>query len=248
MVNMSRLRIATAALLVSLGLLAPAAAGAKTIELGSTKTPLVAPSCPSTLKPTQCTIILTEVTALETIRDGITYPTTVKSDGVLVAFTLGLSNLSTSRTTAKSEIKGLDATYGGVPQASVAVLKQTSAKQRKYKVVAESPVVHLIPYLGQVAQFPLSLPLAVKRGEVIALSVPTWAPVLSINLAPKSFAYRQGRTGKCTSASNTPLAQRVNQSAAYNCDYPGTRLEYTATEITNPIQTPNYVHASDVIR
>ncbi len=146
----------------------------------------------------------------------------------------------------RARSKDLDATYGGVPQASIAVLKQTSKKLRKYKVVAQSPTAHLIPYLGQVVQFPLTKPLPVKKGEVIALSVPTWAPVLSINLPSKSFAYRQGRTGKCSSPSPTPpAALRLNRSAEFNCDYPGTRVEYTATEITTPTATPNYVHAAD---
>ena|SRR5947209_9895857 len=243
MLSMKRIWIATATLAATLLALLPASALARTVELGVPKSALVTPSCPSSVKPTQCTIILTEVTALETISDGVAYPTTVKADGQLVAFTLGLSNLSSNRTTAKNEIKGLDATYGGVPQAQIAVLRKTGKKsQRKYKVIAESPIVHLIPYLGQVAQFPLTTSLPVKRGDVIGLSVPTWAPVLSINLPSKSFAYRQGRTGHCSSASTSPAAQRVKQTTAYNCNYPGTRVEYSATEVTSPTPTPNYVH------
>ena len=32
--------------------------------------------------------------------------------------------------------------------------------------------------------------------------------------------------------------------AQYTCDYPGTRVEYSATEITNPV-APNAIHAAD---
>jgi hypothetical protein len=239
---MKRFSIATVASLGLLAALGSAPASAKVVELGATRTPLVAPTCPTTLKPSQCTIVLTEITAVETLRDGIAYPSKVKSSGELVAFTLGLSRLDKNRTTAKTDIHNLDASYGGSPEAAIAILKQTGKKKlRKYKVVAQSPVYHLLPYLGQVVQFPLAKPLAVKKGEIVALTVPTWAPVLSINLPSRKFAYRQGRTKSCKKASTTPQAQRVGQSVRYLCNYAGTRIEYSATEITSPSQTPHYV-------
>ena len=229
--------------LAALGLLVPASASAKIIEVGATKTPLVAPTCPSTLTPSQCTIVLTEVTAIETIRDGIAYPTKVTHTGFISAFTLGLSRLDSNQSTARKDIRALEKSYGGTPQAAIAVLRQTGNKRlRRYKVMAESPAVQLRPYLGQVVQFPLSVALPVKRGDVIALSVPTWAPVLSINLPAKKFAYRQGRSSGCKTPSTKPLAQRPRQSARYECDYTGTRVEYSATEITSPSPPKNYVH------
>jgi hypothetical protein len=239
---MKRFSLATAMALSLLAALAPVSASAKVVELGATKSALVAPTCPSQVKPTQCTIVLTEVTALETLRDGLAYPTKVTRPGEIVAFTLGLSRLDANRNTAHTDIQNLDANYGGQPAAAIAVLKPTGKKKlRKYKVVSESPVVHLLPYLGQVAQFPLTTPLQVKPGEYIALSVPTWAPVLSINLPGKKFAYRQGRTKSCKSPSTSNAAQRPRQSARYLCNYPSTRVEYSATEITNPSQTKHYV-------
>ncbi len=226
---------------VLLGLLVPAVASAQVIELGDQTTPLRAPSCATTVTPTKCTIVLTEVTALETITSGAAYPTTVTQPGELVAFSLGLSKLSSTRSQEKTDIHLLDSTYGGVPVAAIVVLKQTGKKSlRKYKVIAESPAVHLIPYLGQVAQFPLQKPLAVKRGEVIGLSIPTWAPILSIDQNPKTEAYRQGRTTGCKNASTTALAQSPGQSAEYGCNYAGTRVEYAATEVTNPTPTPGH--------
>jgi hypothetical protein len=30
----------------------------------------------------------------------------------------------------------------------------------------------------------------------------------------------------------------VGQNARYVCDYPGTRVEYSATEVTDPVPTP----------
>src|SRR5947209_5632828 len=72
-----------------------------TVELGATKSPVVAPVCPPGVSSSSCTIILTRVTALETLRDGTSYPTKVRQKGRITAFTLGLSALSTNKATQK---------------------------------------------------------------------------------------------------------------------------------------------------
>ena len=232
-----------------LGALTQASASAKVIELGATASPLVAPVCPPGVKPANCFIIQTQVTGLETIRDGVAYPTTVTKAGQIVAFTLGLSALDSNRATVKKDIHFLDSAYGGVPQAAITVLRRVGpASQHQWKVTQESsPMVHLIPYLGQVVQFPLAKPLPVAPGDVVALTVPTWAPVLSFNLPVKLFAYRQSRSDCKNSPSPTEQAQLlIGSSTRYLCDYPGWRVEYTATEITTPVPTKNFVHAPDI--
>ena len=83
--------------------------------------------------------------------------------------------------------------------------------------------------------------IEVKPGYVIALTTPTWAPVLSIQQASKQFAYRQSRSANCSKPPATSQAQSGHQTGTYKCNYPGTRPEYTATEITNPPAT-NSVH------
>jgi hypothetical protein len=248
MVDMKSSRMAAAAVGGLLAALVPASASAAVIELGSTTSKLVAPTCPPGVSPANCKIVLTQVTALQTIRDGIAYPTTVKKAGMIVAFTLGVSKLDSNRAKAKADIHYLDTTFGGTTQAAIAVLRAKGPKsKRQWAVTAESPVVHLQPYLGQVVQFPLTQGLPVKRGDVVALSVPTWAAVLTFNLAPSKFAYRQSRSANCQNPAATEQAQlTIGSIGSYGCDYPGTRVEYTATEITNPVQTKNYVHAPDV--
>jgi hypothetical protein len=248
MLNMKSSRMALAAAVGLLAALVPASASAAVIELGQTTSKLVAPTCPAGVTPVNCTIVLNQLTAIETLRDGIAYPTTVKSPGVIVAFTVGLSKLDNNRAAAKKDIHFLDITFGGTTQAAITVLRAKGPKsQRSWTVAAESPVVHLQPYLGQVVQFPLPTPLAVKRGDVIGLSVPTWAPVLTFGLPSKKFAYRQSRTANCPHPNATEQAQlTINSTATYGCNYPGTRVEYSATEVTNPTQTKNYVHAPDL--
>jgi hypothetical protein len=232
--TMQRSFLACGALVAMLIALAPAVASAQSIELGATSTRLVAPTCPRGVSPAHCTIILTRTTALETLRDRVAYPTTVKTAGRIVAFTVGLSRLSSDVRTARSDIHFLDSTYGGTTRLAIAVLKPIGAKShRRWQVVAQSPVIHVQPWLGQVVRFPLATSLPVAPGETVALTTPTWAPVLSIDLSTKSFAYRQSRTSACTSPPATSAAQSVGQSAQYLCDYTGTRVEYSATEITS---------------
>jgi hypothetical protein len=229
---------------VMLAVLLPAVAGAQVIELGpQANTPLVAPTCPKGANANACTIILTRVTALETLWNGAAYPTKVTKAGNIVAFTLGLSALDSNRTTVHNDIHNLDSKYGGTTRAAITVLKPVGpASQRQWTVVASSPVYHLQPYLGQVVQFPLNTAIPVIPGEVVALSVPTWAPVLSIQQSTSKFAYRQSRSANCSNPPATPQVFTLpGGSAKYGCDYAGTRVEYSVTEITTPVAV-NPVH------
>lgn len=247
MVHMKRLLIAAAAASLG-GVLAPAVASAAVVELGSTASPLVAPSCAANVSPANCTIILTRTTAIETLRDGAAYPHTVKTAGRIVAFTVGLSRLSSNRTTARNDIHLLDTSYGGTTRVAISVLKQSgSPRKRQWTMVAQSPAYHVQPYLGSIVQFPLATSLPVSPGEVVALTTPTWAPVLSINLTKTKFAYRQSRSTSCGSPPTSNTSPPVGSTGTFSCNYPGTRVEYTATEITNPI-AGNPIHTVDLRR
>jgi len=238
MQRMKRITLALAAAIISAGVL-PGLASALELELGATTSPLVAPTCPTGVAQTACKIVLTEVTALESNRDGVAYPTTVKKAGLLVAFSIGVSQLSTSASTAQQDIAYLDSTHGGPPQVEVTVLRPIGPHANwRWAVAAQSLPFQLLPYLGDIPQFPLIQPLPVVPGEVVAITVPTWAPVLSIDLTQSAFAYRQSRSSSCSLTSSADLAQlTIGDQAGYGCSYRGTRLEYSATEITSP--TPN---------
>jgi hypothetical protein len=214
-----------------------------TVVLDGTKSPIVPPTCAAN---SGCYVVLTRVTAIPTIRDGIAYPTKVKAAGSLVAFTLGLAKISKTATqTPHQIIAGLDASFGGTTQAAITVLKPGPGKNstRFYSVVAQSTTFHLQPYLGYIVQFPLATPIPVVPGEVVALTIPTWAPVISYDLPLKSFAYRQSRKTNCPNTGHYDNAQlTIGQGTEYKCDYPGSRLEYNVTEITTPPPPANYVH------
>ena len=224
---MKRSLLATVGTL-TLAMLAPTSASASIVELGQTSTPVVAPSCPSGIPKSSCTIILTETTAVETVSDGVTYPTTVKKAGRIVGYTLGLAKL------AKADITTLNSLYGGPSEVWLSVLRQ--GKQRVFTVKAQSKPNFIQPWFGTVAQWPLANSIPVSPGDVVGLTVPTWAPVLAINVGSK-FVYRASRATGCAlqSTFSTQTAQlTVGDKKSYLCFYSATRVEFTATEITNP--------------
>jgi hypothetical protein len=219
-----------------------------TVVLGATKSPVVSPQCPPDQAKNGCNIVLTRASALETVRDGVVYPTTVKADGQLVAFTVGLATISGNSTeTAHEVIHGLDTAYGGVTLAAITVLKpgKGTAGSKPWTVAAVSPIEHLQPYLGRIVQFPLATPIPVTRGETVALTVPTWAPVLTYLLNKSKFAYRQSRKTNCAHAGHYENAQlTIGQTTPYKCDYAGTRVEYNVTEVLAAPYPKNYVHST----
>jgi hypothetical protein len=249
MVYMKRILLASLAAAMAGMMIVPGLAAASIVELGETSSaPLVAPVCPPGVSAADCSIVLTRVTAIATVRAGVAYPTMVKRGGYIVAFTIGLSALSSNRATRKKYIHNLDSQFSGTTQVQATVLQPVGPhKDFAWKVVAQSPPIHVQPYLGEVVQFPLATALPVKRGDVIALTTPTWAPVLSIKLDHSQFAYRQGRRINCGNPAASQQAQlQIGQVTNYKCDYPGTRIEYTATEVISPTYPKNYVHARDL--
>jgi hypothetical protein len=208
------------------------------VQLGQTTTPLVAPSCPTGVSSSNCTIILTRVTAIETVRDGVAYPTRLKKAGLITSFTVGISQLSSSPTTQASYIQYLNGAYGGPARVGITIMHQGPWKRGEWRWTAltSSPMYLVQPYLGAVVQIPLATPIAVKAGQVVALSTPTWAPVLSIDVNSKAFAYRQSRTYNCSSPPSTNQALlTAGKIQNFGCNYPGTRLEYSAAEATFPL-------------
>ena len=102
--------------------------------------------------------------------------------------------------------------------------------------MASGPIVPLQPYFGQTAQFPLATSIPVKKGWVVALTVPTWAPALTPLLSDHS-AWRASRPAKKCSDTATQTSQLNRLDLAqYNCLYKA-RLTYSATLITNPAPT-----------
>jgi hypothetical protein len=245
MLHMKRIFLSVGAVFAAAIVLAVAPAFAAIIELGTTTTPLAKPVCPAT---GGCPIILTETTALQIQSDGTTFPTMATHNGRIVAFTVTPASVSVTdingapKTKTAAAQPGLNATYGGTSAAAITVLQQTS--KHVYKVVAESPTFQLQPYFGHLVQFVLTNSLPIAKGQFVALTVPTWAPLLTVNLTKSMFLWRPSRATGCLSYTVQSAQLNTGDSAQYRCFFTGTRVDYTATEITSPVPPPQHKKAT----
>jgi hypothetical protein len=114
----------------------PAVAAAANVQVGVTKSALIAPTCPADAQGNKCTILLTQVTAYETLGDGVADPDTIKQSGVISSFTLGLTS---TQTITPAIMATEDQKYGGQPEAQLTALIPTgTAASPSYRVVAQS--------------------------------------------------------------------------------------------------------------
>jgi hypothetical protein len=211
----------TALTAAALILVAPAAAPAKIIEIGELPTKTV-PSCPTS----PCEVI-SRTTAYQTRIGAEREMFVVPRDGRIVAWSISLGK------PGRKQKKFFEENLGGPAQASITVLK---AGDRLYRrVLAQAPMQALTPFFGQTVQFPLTTSLAVKKGSIIALSVPTWAPALGLGLG-RDHVWRASRDiDACDDTQTQSVQIDVQDLTRYKCAYRTARLGYSATLITTPV-------------
>jgi hypothetical protein len=215
-----RLLLVAAALAAALSCAAPAEA--KIVEVGRTD---AAPACPSS----PC-LAVSRTTGYQIKVADERGSFVVPADGKIVAWTLALG-----KPTAE-QVAFFDKGLGGPASARLTVLRQ--GKTLYSRVVTQSPVQQLAPYFGQTVQFPLGRTLNVKKGYVIGLTVPTWAPALTQLLTDHS-AWRASRPpGKCNDTSTQTAQMALKAVAQYRCLYKA-RLTYSATLVTRPVPNPD---------
>ena len=169
--------IVVAALVAALAAAAPASA--KIVEVGRTD---ATPAC-----PTAPCLAVSRTTGYQIKVADERGSFVVPEDGKIVAWSVALG-----KPTAE-QIAFFDKNLGGPSSARLTVLRQ--GKTLYSRVVTQSPVQQLTPYFGQTVQFPLGRSLNVKKGYVIALTVPTWAPALTQLLTDQSIVARVADQG-----------------------------------------------------
>jgi hypothetical protein len=209
-------------LLVALAaaLLVPGAASAKIIEVGDIGAD-APPSCPTS----PCEVI-SRTTAFQTRAEGRRKLFVAPKAGRIVAWTITLG------TPKPKQRKYFEENLGGPAQAGITVLKQ--GDRRYGRVTARSPLQALTPYFGQTVQFPLTTSLAINAGDVVALTVPTWAPALAVGLGNDSSWRASRAKGKCNDTQAQTAQQVLGATIQYRCLYRTARLTYSATLITTP--------------
>lgn len=159
-------------------------------------------------------------------------PFVLPRSGRIVAWTIQLGRPTSA------QIKFFDENEGGAPEANISVLhpEKTSKTVPKYtyKLVAQSPLIQLEPYFGLSVQFPLTTTLEAEKGDVVALTVPTWAPALALGYE-KSTSWRASRPTSQCSVTDTQTAHiKIGKQRQYDCLYQTARLAYSATLISTP--------------
>jgi len=200
---------------------AASTASAKTYELGAANDAATV-SCPD-----NC-FVVTRTTAMQVRTGALRYPTTVPRSGRIVAFTLQLGALN------DRQIHFFNATYGGTSRVQLTVLREQPRPQRSYEVVATTGIFKIQPFFGTTVQFPLKTTLAARKGDLIALTVPTWAPVLAVNL-PQENGWRASRASDCSNLAIQTAQTTLGNSTQYKCLYQTARVTYSATLITTPV-------------
>ena len=202
-------------------LAASAPASGKVIEVGRTD---AAPACPAA----PC-LAVSRTTGYQIKVGDERSAFTVPEDGKIVAWSINLG-----KPTAE-QIDYFDKNLGGQASARLTVLRL--GKTLYSRTITQSPVQKLEPYFGQTVQFPLGRSLNVKKGYVIALTVPTWAPALTPLLTDHSSWRASRAKGKCNDTGLQTAQQSLNLVAQYRCLYKA-RLTYSATLVTRPAPTP----------
>ena len=211
------------ACLAALALVPAAPAQAKIIELGKTAQE-PKPSCPD--KPCLAISRTTGYQAKVGADRGLFE---VPESGKIVAWTIALG------TPTDKQIEFFDENYGGAAAAAISVLRP--GKKLYARVTGTSPPQQLRPYFGDTVQFPLGRSLNVRKGYLVALTVPTWAPALAVGFG-NDHSWRASRNeDQCQKFADQTAQTTPGAITRFRCLYRTARLTYSVTLITNPRPT-----------
>lgn len=188
------------------------------------------PACPA--KGARSCMAVGKVTIFQTMAGLDKRPFVVPFRGKIVSWSITLS-----RPTA-AEIRGFNDFYGKPAQARIAVLRRVGkSRPPVYKMVRQSPTQDLTRHFGSTVHFALERPLTVLPDQVVALTIPTWAPNWATNL-PEDNAWRASRSKKRCNDSDiqeySRPQQKVRSDRQYGCYFTNTRFLYTATVVKEP--------------
>ena len=169
----------------------------------------------------RCSVLT--LTTIYPIRDGsTTNPTTVPKAARIVAVTLRVGKLADSKKCLKYTIKRVkvgkvykrkrvctkydafaektyfDKTFGSGSKVRIVVLRPVKKPRHSKavllkKVVSVGPVFRLEPWFGKTVTLPLAQTIPVAKGDVVGLSVPTYAPILPLSASGSRDAWRASR-------------------------------------------------------
>lgn len=221
LVLLSLLAFTGSAALVALEV-APADGARNSKVLGKTKrTPK--PLCPKDCRATG------SVTGFGVRADGKKALYRVPATGHIVAWSVEMSRPNKEQRAGFGELFE-DQKFGSKPQAGIAVLKKKK-KGSRYTLGKRSPIVPLKSSYGEKPIITLQNPLRVRKGRVIALTLPTWAPVYTDKVSSSANIWKASRKpGQCNADTVTAAKPHLRKGTtrAYGCKLNGERIMYWA--------------------
>lgn len=221
-----------AAILLVLALALPTGAQARVVELGAGAEPAGASNCPED----PC-VAAYQVTAYQGRSGSLEHPAVVRRPGYIVAFSVSLGELTPTQTTF------FNGRFGDGPKVQLSILRRSKRKGKRgnHRLMSQSKVYDVGPFLGSRPTFALAKPLRVGKLFRVALTVPTWAPVLdTVDLDGRNWWRSSRQKGDCGRSSelSPPSAQERRTSVVdYGCTYFKSRLLYSATYVPDPRRT-----------
>ena len=200
---------------------ADAAKPKTTVVLGETAAQ-PEPSCPEL--PCQA---IGSVTGFQVSNGQTNLPFRVSRAGKVKSWTLTLAQPTNSQ---RSFFNGF---FGTPPQARLAILRRIAGTNPpRYSLRSQGSVHVLSSYFGQTVRFGANL--QVQKGDIVGITVPTWAPAFSQGLTAKNVWRASREMGKCTNSTDVrqgePI-QKVGTRAIFGCKYSTARLLYTVTVV-----------------
>jgi hypothetical protein len=196
---------------------------ATTVVLGQTST-VPDPSCPEL--PCQA---VGSVTGFQVNNGQASLPFLVRHDGKIKSWSLTLAQPTNKQRTF------FNGFFGTPPEARLAILRRVpGTNPPRYNLRRQSSVKVLTPYLGQTVNFGASL--KVEKGDIIGITVPTWAPTFSQGLTADNIWRASRAPGACANSTDIREGEpqeKIGRRATYGCRYTTARLLYTATLVQN---------------
>ena len=222
-------RAALAALCVCALVLIAAAPGgadrpATRVDLGLEPRP-PAPVCPENCRA------VAKVTGFQVLAengdgDRKALPFRVPFNGMLSSWTIALS-FPTNQQRAF-----FNKTWGSPAKARIAVLRRIPrTSPPRYRLIRQTPPRSLTGWFGRTPRFPVRPPIPVRRGEIIGLTVPTWAPAIAIDINKRNRWRASRSPGRCLDEADQRRGrshQVRGSRRVYGCRYETARLLYSA--------------------
>jgi hypothetical protein len=223
---MKRFLLLAAAAAATFAALAPAAS-ARIIELGGTAD-AVPLNCPGTTE-SPCVAAVRMTGYQGRASGGPKNPFYIRRDGHLVAFTVQLS-----KPTAE-EVEFFNSNFGTPASARISVLRRGDTRKTRldHRLIKQSDRFLLEPYFGSKPTFVFDAPIPVKKGNWIAITVPTWAPLLATPVAGGNWWRSSRPKDSCEPPESLRqfAMQDLREVNRFGCTYPGARLIYSVTYV-----------------